>query len=94
MKMGGQSELVKCTPLIRIIRVKKKERREESICVLSSDHSIKLTAVFGICISIWTSAKKERFSPDSQRIWIISSSHGGNVNWRNGHADNVALAAN
>lgn len=26
------------------------------------DHSIKLAAIFGICISIWTHAKKERFA--------------------------------
>ena len=33
-----------------------------SICILSSGHSIKLAGVFGICISIWTYAKKEMFA--------------------------------
>lgn len=65
----------------------KKEERIRSICVLSLDHSIKLTAVFGICISIWTYAKKGRF-PLAHWIWIIRGGE-GNVNWRNG----LALAA-
>lgn len=29
----------------------------------NSNRSIKLTAIFGICISIWSHAKEERFGP-------------------------------
>ena len=59
MKMAGQSGLSKA-------RLEKERERGgggrqlRSICVLSSGHSIKLTDIFGICISIWSCAKEER----------------------------------
>lgn len=67
MKMAGQSGIAKCTSLYtgeeeKGKKVERELRPKQPICILSSGHSIKLAGVFGICISIWTYAKKEMFA--------------------------------
>lgn len=76
MKMAGQHGLAKCMNVSVEAWISRERGAERARGVslnrktartldmrFKPDHSIKLAVIFGICISIWSHAKKERFAP-------------------------------